>query len=90
MGVRRLEQRSNIVKTASGQRKIRPDVTYRMGVGVGSEGGRKRHVRKTSVSAVIPLGGRDSKLANLSTRRTVTSLTEVKVGKRAAFLNILS
>ena len=48
MGVRRSEQRSNIVKTASGQRKIRPDATYRMGWGVGSEGGRKRHVRKTS------------------------------------------
>ena len=85
MGVRRLEQRSNIVKTASCQRKIRPDVTYRMGLGVGSEGGRKRHVRKTSVSAVIPLGGRDSKLANLSTRRTVTSLTEVKVGRELHF-----
>lgn len=90
MGVRRWEQRSNIVKTASGQRKIWPDVTYRMGWGVGSEGGRKKQVRKTSVSAAIPLGGRDSKLANLSTGRIVTSLTEVKVGKRAVFLNILS
>lgn len=66
----------------------RCDIKNRVG-GVGREGGKKRHVRKTLVSVAIPLEGRDFKLANLSDQKNNDITDRQQGGGRTSVLSVL-